>query len=64
MKSFQNIFTSLNFKYLKGGQSMGILELVQILMIILKLCNVLPFAWPWVFAPLGLWVILKLLGKY
>jgi len=43
---------------------MGMLELVQILAIILKLCGALPFAWPWVFAPLGIWVILKLLGKY
>jgi hypothetical protein len=41
----------------------GMLEITQILFLILKLCHVINWSWPWVCAPLIVWVALKLLGK-
>ena len=42
-----------NKKKTSGG--LGIVGVVQIVFIILKLCNVIDWSWIWVLAPLWIW---------
>lgn len=54
-----------NKKKTSGG--LGIVGVVQIVFIVLKLCNVIDWSWIWVMAPLWIWagvlaVIFLLMG--
>lgn len=51
----------------KTSSGLGIVGVVQIVFIILKLCNVIDWSWIWVMAPLWIWagvlaVIFLLMG--